>query len=278
MGLHFGTDVQESEISVGGSSWSVDDTHLTGRVILTAAYFTETQKGSTVLNLATADKEGNERSYSLIITNRNGETFYAVKDRKTQKPTGEQRMLPGFQLANDICYATTGKSFQDNYKSCKKKTIDLMDWESRKEIPTEVLTMPTILKKPMLLGVIKLIDNKWKGGKALNEKRESNEIHIVFNKDGLTSKEVRENETETKTKDKWVKYWLEGDNAPRVKDTYKHIEGLDEEESSGSDPFGTGEASTEKDPFADSDDEASTDSEPAQEPNVADDEEDPFAD
>lgn len=259
--MNFGENVQESAEVVGGG-WAADDSHL-AKVMLIQAYFTETRNGSTVMNLTTEDKEKNQRNYSLIITNKKGDTFY------TCKKTGDKKMMPNYQIANSICYATTGKSFQECYKSCKKKVVDIMDWESRKELPTEVLTMPTILKKVFQMGVIKVISNKFKNGKETNEKRETNEIHMVFNKDGFTSTEAREGATETKNLDKWTKYWVEPN---RVKDTFKEVEEDDEMDmSEGEDPFGTASES-------DSDDSSDDDAKPSAPEPTDEDEEDPFGD
>lgn len=267
-----GGDVVDNTESVGG--WTADDSG-TQLVILTEAYLSESKNGALALNIQTQDKEQNERRYTIYFTNRNKEVFY------TDKKTKEKRKLPGYQTVDNLCKAICGKTFMEVNKAAKNKVIDLYDFESRKEIPTEVKTFPAMLKKPVLLGVIKIVKNKFAKGKETNEKVEVNEIHMVFRKeDKRTPKEVEDKVKECKQHDKWVKYW-DG----RVKDDFKEVEEV-EEESSGENPFDDSD-SDDADLFGEdsSDDSASTDTDSEEEeteadsePNVADDEEeDPFA-
>lgn len=262
-----GNDVVDNQETVGGG-WTADDSG-TQLVVLTEAYLTESAKGALAFNLKTKDKEGNERAYQIYFTNRNKEVFYT--DKKTQ----EKRKLPGYQMVDNICKAACGKTFMEVNKTAKKKVIDLYDFESRKEIPTEVKAFPAVLKKPLILGIIKIVKNKYKNGKETSEKIEVNEIHMVFRKeDKRTPKEVDNGVTEPKNHEKWVKYW-DG----RVKDEYKEVE--DEEENTGENPFGE-DSSDDSDLFG-GDDESSEESEKEEEtssePDLDDeDEEDPFAD
>lgn len=262
--INFGEDVQENSENVGG--WSADDSGIQ-TVMFDLAYQTESKNGAYALNLNSKDKDGNERRYTIYFTNRNKEVFYI--DKKTQ----EKKMLPGYQLINNLCLAACGKSFQEVVKASKKKVIDLYDFESRSDVPTEVTTYPAMCKKVLKIGVIKVSKNKFVKGKETNEKVEVNEIHTAFRKDdNLTPKEVKDKVKEAKAYPKWVKYW-DG----RVKDEFKAVEET-EEESSGANPFGDGNDSTDDDLFG-SDDTPKEEPTKTEEPSASDDEdeEDPFA-
>lgn len=270
--INFGEgDVVDNSENVGGG-WSADESGVQ-LVVLTEAYLTESQHGALAFNFSTKDKEANERRYQIYFTNRKKEVFY------TDKKTKEKRKLPGYQTVDNICKAVCGKTFMEVNKTAKNKVIDLFDFESRKEIPTEVKSFPAVLKKPVLLGVIKIVKNKYAKGKETNDKVEVNEVNMVFRKsDKLTPKEVDEKKTEPKQHDRWVKYWTD-----RVKDEFKEVE-VEEEESTGENPFAD-DSSDDSDLFGSDDDsseetsEDTTEEETTSEPDVTeeDEEEDPFA-
>lgn len=265
--FNFGTEeLQENEERVGGGGFTADESNAS-LVLFENAYLTQSKHGAWAVNLQSKNKAGDERAYQIYFTNRKGEVFY--KDKKS----GNSVKLPGYQLLDSIALATCGKSFKEVLDNTKTKVIDLYDYESRKDVPTEVQTLPLICKKALILGVIKKIDNKFKNGKKTSEKRESNEIHMAFRKeDKLTPKEHASGASEPKMYNQWVAYWQE---PARVKDEYEQVE--DEESSMGDSPFG--DTSTDTDLFG-SDDSATNEerSETKPEPNVADEEEeDPFA-
>ncbi|MGL4616530.1 MAG: hypothetical protein ACRCVV_22085 [Shewanella sp.] len=261
--INFGENVQDNNESVGG--WSADDSGVQA-VILTAAYITVSKKGSSAVNFATKNKEGDERNHTIYFTNGKGEVFY------TDKKTGEARKLPGYQILDNICLATCGKTFMQVYQAKQIKTIDLYDSESRKEIPTQVPTLPAMCKKLVKLGIIKVSENGFKNGKQTNERREKNEIHMVFiAASNLTPKEAASGVTEPKQYNKWVKYW-EG----RVKDNFKAVE-EEEEANVGVNPFAT---PTDADDMFGDDTPATattTTSSATTAPEMEEEEDDPFA-
>ncbi|QGH72762.1 MAG: single stranded DNA binding protein [Podoviridae sp. ctLUJ1] len=211
--VNFGENVEDGTESVGG--WSADDSGIQ-KVIITEAYITQSAKGASAVNLTTKNKEGDERRYTIYFTNAKGEVFYM------NKQSGKAVKLPGYQLLDNICLATCGKPFMEVYKAKQKKTIDLYDKESRREIPQTVPVLPLMCKKLVKLGIIKVISNGFKNGAATNDKRETNEIHMVFNAaNDLTPKEAANGKTEPKLYNEWVKHWT-----GNAKDTYKPIEGV----------------------------------------------------
>ena len=223
-----GNDVEENVERVGGG-FSADESAVYAKAI-TQAYLSQSRHGAYAINLSTKDKEGNERNYQFYFTNRAGQTYY-TKDKK-------KHQLPGYSLLNAICMLTCNKTAQEVLSKPKKQVIELMDWESRKEVPTEVKTYPAICKKVVKFGIVKVISNKYDKGKITNQEREQNEIKMVFdNKTGLTITEIAAGGTEAKLLAAWLKAW-EG----KVDNQFVAQEAPEDEVSAeGDDPFGADE-------------------------------------
>ena len=219
-----GNDVEDNEERIGG--WAADESDVYVKAI-TQAFLTQSPKGAYAINLSTKDKEGNERDYQFYFTNRAGATYYTKSGKKHQ--------LPGYALLNSICMTISGQTAQQVLSKPKKAVIDLMDWESRKEVPTEVKTYPQICKKPVKLAIVKVIDNAYKKGKITNEPREKNEIKMAFDaKTNLTITEVAKGLKEPKLHEGWLKQW-------KGKPDNQFVKQEDEEEievTDGDDPFG----------------------------------------
>ena len=249
-----GNDVEENVERVGGFSADESAVYTKG---ITQAYLSISQNGAYAMNLATKDKEGNERNYQFYFTNRAGQTYYTKGGKKHQ--------LPGFALLNAICMLTANQTAQQVLSKAKKQVIDLMDWESRKEVPTEVKTYPQICKKAIKMGITKVISNAYKKGKPTNERREQNEIKMVFNaKSGLTITELAASLTEPKLLAQWVKTW-EG----RDDDQFEAQE-VEKEVAEGDDPFGA------EDDADDAPEEKAADTTKDSEPAASDDDDDMF--
>lgn len=258
--LVFGDDIQEGEERIGGG-WSADESHVKLYGIETA-FITKSTGGATAVNLHVATKEGDKRQFTIYISNKKGETFYV--DKKTSRKV----MLPGYQLVNNICLAATGHGFQEVFKAAKMKTIELYDRESRKEIPQEVKTLVALHKKGLKLGIIKTISNGYKNGKPTNDKREGNEIHMVFRKEDNKTPKEHADGVESAAYAKWQEYWI-----GRDRNDWKEVA---EQENEGENLFG--ETASDDDLFGDSTDTASPEPTTSAEPSVADDdEENPFA-
>lgn len=217
-----GNDVEDNVERVGGFAADESAVYTKG---ITQAYLSISKNGAYAINLATKNKEGDERNYQFYFTNRAGQTFYTKGGKKMQ--------LPGYALLNAICMLTCNQTAQQVLSKPKKQVIDLMDWESRKEVPTEVKTYPQICKKALKLGIVKVISNAYNKGKITNTKREQNEIKMVFNaKSLLTITELAGNLDEPKLHAQWVKTW-----AGREDDQFVLQEAVESVEE-GDDPFG----------------------------------------
>ena len=263
-----GNDLEENVERVGGE-WSADESGVYVKGI-TEAYLSQSKNGAYAMNLSTKDKEGNERKYVFYFTNKQGQVYY-TKDKK-------KHQLPGYALLNAICMLTAGKSAQEILSKPKKKVIDLMDWESRKEVPTEVKSYPLICKKPLIMGIVKVVSNKWAKGKATNAKREQNELKMVFHPKtkltiteiaaGATAESIAAGKDEPKLYAAWLKAW-EG----KIDDQFVEQEADEEiEDQAGDDPFGEDE--TDATDTQDSDDDNADSSEAS---TSDDDDDDMFA-
>ncbi len=243
-----GDDVEEAVERVGGG-FSADESNVYTKGI-TQAYLSQSPKGAYAINLTTKDKEGNERNFVIYFTNRAGQTFYTKAGKKFE--------LPAYALLNSIAMMACNQTAKQMLGKSKKQVIDLMDWESRKEVPTEVKTFPQICKKAMKFGIVKVISNKFTKGKATNEPQEKNEIKMIFNtKTLLTISEIASGATEPKLHAKWLKTW-EG------KEDNQFVEQEKEEviETEGDNPFGDDDDS-ETDTATDSAADTTNKSEPA---------------
>lgn len=228
--FNFGQDVTENEERIG--EWSADESGIQ-KFAITQAYLIKSARGASALTFKTQDKDENQRNHTIYFTNAKGETFYKDKNK------GNQVMLPGYQLLNNLCRFTVGKSFQEVLTgSAKKKVISVYDYESRADIDKEVVVLPTLYNKLVVAGVIKVRKNKFKNKKKTSEEVFGNEIKIIFHPTtGASIKEVTNKvaEADLKDKAKWVKSWTD-----RVQDDYEEVEGSDDDDDdsdTGSDAF-----------------------------------------
>lgn len=252
--------------------WSADDSGLYP-VVIREAYITQSQHGAYALNLQTESPKKEKRNHTIYFTNRAGDVFYV--DKKTK----ENKMMPNYQLFTEMFAVAGGITFQESLGKTKAKTLMLMDWESRKEVPTKVETLPAIVGKRLILGIKKGVKNKFSKGKETAEKQEYNEIVKTFDfSTGASLKEMQAQAKSTskvplklKDKDKWIKYWDE-----RIEDKYNPIESEEEDKDLGGDvDLGFGEDETEEEVKQDAEsDDLGDDTSDFTEEELAEDDED----
>jgi len=139
---------------------------------------------------------------------------------------GKKFLLPGMQLADQIARITTGKPMAE--LSAEEKTINLWDYEASAEKPTKVPALTQIIGQPILLGLLKIRENKRVNDGSGNyvpskDERTFNEIDKVFYPDGYTVTEKDANAKEAKFHKRWSdKYdsdYIQDDYDPNVAGT-----------------------------------------------------------
>lgn len=149
--------------------------------IIKVAYAGQSPKGARSVTFE-FDIEGRDYSETIYITNRQGENFYAAKD-KDGKETGKKAPLPGFTTVDDICLVTTGEPLMT--QPSEEKTLKIYDPEQRKEMPKSVPVLTDLIGKQVTLGIVKTIENvsesDGNGGYVTTDKtKEVNSIDKVF--------------------------------------------------------------------------------------------------
>lgn len=160
-------NLEETEDKLGGSFDAVpSDAYL---AVIKNAYAGETQAGATNVTLI-ADLNGTEYRETIYITNREGNNYYLSKDdKKTKIP------LPGFTTINDICLLTTGEELSD--QETENKMVKVYNFDEKKELPTEVPVITSLLGKEVKLGILREVSNKQKRG-------DDGEYHDVYDDNG----------------------------------------------------------------------------------------------
>jgi len=192
-------DIKLTETSMGGGSFLWDSGVYECTVDM--AYFDVSQGGANSLNLTILNSEGKKLKQTFWFTNRkNGITF---ADQK-----GENKYLPGYVLANNLCLIVTEKDINESYDAAKTKTINVYDFVAKKEKPTEKLVAVNLLSKKIKVAVLKQIVNKRvkQGNEYVNsaETRDENDIkEFYFDDTGLTVVEKANGLTEAILIHKW---------------------------------------------------------------------------
>lgn len=150
------------------------------------------------------DLDGHEHRETLWVTNREGKNYFFDKNDKKKK-----RPLPGFTVANDLCLLTTGYELED--QEFEDKTVNLYDFEQKREIPQSVPVMTALLGEKVIIGLLKSVVDKQEKNATTGvyensgETRELNEIDKVFHHEmRKTVVEIREDlDPEVLFIDKW---------------------------------------------------------------------------
>lgn len=197
--------VEEVVDVLGGGDYSTLESGVYDATIK-YAYLSESQHGAIGLHVEfeTSDKQTFKESF--YVTNRQKENFYVDKNDSTKK-----HLLPGYITAEALSLFTTQKPLSD--LKTETSVIKLYDYDAKKNLPTEVDMLSSMLDKPIRIGVHKVIENKkTKNDKGeyvdTNESRELNQVNAVFHpKSNLTVSEIRSNLTEPKFHEAWSTKW-----------------------------------------------------------------------
>ena len=195
---NLGTDgLEQARDSLGGGG-AIDTDSYTGTIKL--AYAGASSGGARFLAVH-IDLDGREYRETLYVTNKQGQNFY--------EKGGKKIPLPGFTVANDLALLATGYPLSG--QTIEEKIASLYNFEERKEIPTKVQAVTSLMGKEITVGVLKSIVDKTKKNEQTGaydptgETREENNIDKVFHAE--TKKTVSEftgGVESAEFHDKWV--------------------------------------------------------------------------
>lgn len=198
------------------------------------------------LELTTAD--GKRHREQIWITNAEGKNKYAKKGETKEEYSS------GFLLANSICLLACGKPLTQ--VQVETKTINLYNYDQKKDVPTDVQMITSVLGRPIKLAIQKQRVNKQKkntqSGKyePVNEERFESVIAKAFRADSnKTEAEIRA-QGDAKFHDEWLEA-----NKGKTKDRYKEVkgngtQGAPQGNFAGGSNFNPNEPAAGSDPFA----------------------------
>lgn len=189
--------LEEARDTLGGGG-AVDSDSYTGTIKL--AYAGASQGGARFLAVH-IDLNGREYRETLYVTNKQGQNYY--------EKGGKKIPLPGFTVANDLALLSTGHPLSD--QEITEKVASLYNFEERKEIPTKVQAVTSMIGKEITIGVLKSIVDKTKKNEQTGtydptgETREENNIDKVFHAESKkTVSEFTARAEKAEFHDKWV--------------------------------------------------------------------------
>lgn len=196
-------DVEEQGDSLGEGFLVDSDVYA---VKIKLAYITVTPNKALMLNLVLLRDNGSEINQRLCVQSgtKGGEKNYYTRNDK-------DFYLPGFIAANDMALITTGKNLGD--LDTEEKTINIQDFESKKDIPTPVPMFTDLLGKEVSMAIVKQTVSK--NVKQANgdylpgpDTKDENEIQKIFRtSDDLTVTEIKAKATEAEFQAKWLDRW-----------------------------------------------------------------------
>ena len=100
-----------------------------------------------------ADINGNEYRETIWITNGKGVNYYVSKE------DGKTRIrLPGFATFEELCLLATKEP--PSAQTTEEKVVKLYNFEERKEVPTPVPVLTSLIGKEVNLGILREIVDK----------------------------------------------------------------------------------------------------------------------
>lgn len=191
------TGLEKAEDRLGGGSYIRETDIYTFKI--KAAYAGKSAGGAMNVSLICEDSQGEYRE-TIYITNRKGENFF-VKD-------GKKIPLPGFTIINDLCLIATNEPLSS--QETEEKVIKLYDFEAKKEVPTAVPMIMSLVDAEVSFAIQKIIEDKNAKDDSgeyvpTGETREVNNIVKVFHTETkMTIVEALNGAEEAKFWDAWL--------------------------------------------------------------------------
>jgi len=201
--LKIDKDVKLDEDTVGGGSFTWESGVYD--VVVDMAYLDESKGGAMGLHLTL-----------LNGTKKLKETLWITSGKaKGQKSTyidakGTKRPLPGYTQGLNLCMAAIDETLEDAANASEAKTINIYNFDKRKELPTETdHVLVDLIGKSVKAGVIKqLVNKRVKQGNTwvdTADSKEENTISQFFHAEtGLTVAEASKDIKEASFINKWL--------------------------------------------------------------------------
>lgn len=119
-------------------------------------YVSQSEGGAKAINIIALRPDGKEYRETVYITKKTGENWFLSSDKKKVP-------LPGFTIIDDICLVTDGGDLSSQV--FEERTINLYDYDAKKDLPKVVMQAVNIIDKQVDLGIYQIQENK-------NEKNE----------------------------------------------------------------------------------------------------------
>lgn len=173
------------------------------------AYFGKSKKGAKFVQLELKEIiSGAKHRFTIYISNAEGSIKY--KD----KTSGELKYLPGFLTVDALCLLTVGKPLITLQDQTEQKTINLYNYDLKKEVATDVPMLMPLIGKRVKAGVLERIENKNAKNPSTgnyeptNEKRTLNEISKFFReRDDMTVGEIVGKKDKAVFINTWLDQW-----------------------------------------------------------------------
>jgi hypothetical protein len=206
--------VEEKDTLGGGSKFGVWNTGVYD-VVIDSVYLDESKGGAYSMNFVFKTKDGKELTDTEYVTGgkAKGQLNYYTKD-------GKKYYLPGYNIANAIAFAATGKELPDLVP--EDKIVEIYNYDLKKKTPTTKKVYMDLIGKSIKLGVFKVKEFKRVKDDSTgdyvdsDEVKELNEINKVFNSEGKTIIEAKAG-----SEAKFINEWSEKYNSEFVKDKTK---------------------------------------------------------
>lgn len=180
--LSIGADVEKPKMDTLGGSYTKNTGLYPATIDM--AYTAKSKSGALSLNLhfkVASDKSIIRQTLWVTSGDKKGNKNYYVNQ------AGKKVVLPDMALADQIAQIACNKELGELDET--PKTIKLWDYDAGAEKPTEVDVVLELLNKPILLGLLKVRENKTVNDGSGNyiptrEERISNKLDKVFHPSG----------------------------------------------------------------------------------------------
>ncbi|AHC56575.1 putative single-stranded DNA-binding protein [Achromobacter phage JWDelta] len=205
-------NMEAARDSVGGGGFVIDaDAY---EMTLKVAYVGQSKGGANFMSLI-FDRDGTDYREDVYFTSskEKGQLPYYVKNDK-------QFPLPGYSIVSDLCLILGGTSLEDT--EFEEKTVNVYDFDAKKELPKSVMVPVELLGKKIIVGVQRTTENKQvkdASGNYVNsgETRDVNNIDKLFDLESKMTVLEALNQAE---KPVFYDTWIEA-NKGKVRDNTK---------------------------------------------------------